>query len=237
MSVLFVDKPSGITSFDVIRELRKKGFPRKMWHAGTLDPLASGLMILCTEKDTKKISEFVGLEKSYQTTIDFSRDSDTWDKDKREREEQYKVVTPESKKEKKQKGIEKDGNVVVAPSLSDIQETLDTIVGTYMLPLTPFSAKKVDGKKLYEYAREGNPIFMDIPMTVISYEIIDYSFPLLELKLTVGSWTYIRSIAHWLGQQFGLGGILTALRRTSIGDYDIKRAKPLDALSYESDSP
>lgn len=90
-----------------------------------------------------------------------------------------------------------------------------------MLPLTPFSAKKIDGKKLYEHARQGNLIQQERLMKVNSFKIIEYAFPILKVELDVGSGTYIRSIAHRLGKQYGLGGILTALRRTSIGEYSL----------------
>lgn len=198
-----------------------------MWHAGTLDPLASGLLIVCSDADTKRISEFMGMEKIYQTTIDLSRDSDTWDTDIREREKEYNVVEQKGEKEKKQKGIEKDRGFVPAPSEEEINDFLQSIHGTHDLQLTPFSAKKVDGKKLYEYAREGNPKFLTVPMTIKGHEILSYQFPLLQLELHVGKWTYIRSIAHYIGQHFLLGWIVTQLRRTHIGVYDVKDAENL----------
>jgi tRNA pseudouridine55 synthase len=94
-------------------------------------------------------------------------------------------------------------------------------LGVSQRPLTPFSAKKVKGKKLYEYAREWNPLFIDCDMELIWFTIKQYSFPELVIELHVWSGTYIRSIAHWLGEQFGLGGILTALHRSKVGDIEI----------------
>ncbi|USN57362.1 MAG: hypothetical protein H6766_02710 [Candidatus Peribacteria bacterium] len=91
---------------------------------------------------------------------------------------------------------------VPAPNEQAIDEFLQSLHGTHDLPLTPFSAKKVDGKKLYEYAREGNPKFLNVPMTIKGHEIVSYHFPLLQLELHVGKGTYIRSIAHYLGQHF-----------------------------------
>ena len=213
--ILLIDKPTGISSMDIIRILRKQWYPRKMWHAGTLDPLATGLMIICTEKDTKQINNFVWLDKTYLATIDFSQKSDTWDTEYRKEHEQLDVA-----------------NLTAIPQ-EEIESTLDTIIGTHDLPLTPFSAKKVDGKKLYEYARAGDPIFMDVPMTLVSYNVISYNFPVLEIELRVWSGTYIRSIAHRLGKQHGLGGILTWLRRTSVGEFDVNDAKPLDVSDRE----
>ena len=124
------------------------------------------------------------MDKTYIATIDFSQKSDTWDTQYREYHEQL------------------DPETLQAPSLEAINELLQNKLGTTPFPLTPFSAKKVDGKKLYEYAREGNPIFMDVDMTVHSFKIVSYSFPQLELEISVGSGTYIRSIAHRIGEQF-----------------------------------
>jgi tRNA pseudouridine55 synthase len=107
------------------------------------------------------------------------------------------------------------------PPLSQIEEILWSLIGTPQLPLTPFSAKKFEGKKLYEYAREWKPIFLTIPMTIYGYKLIDYQFPILKLKLHVGSGTYIRSIAYRIGTQIGGDAILTSLRRTSIWPYSL----------------
>lgn len=229
MWVHLIDKPTGITSFDVIRQLRRQWYPRKMWHAGTLDPLASGLLIVCSEKDTKRISEFMWLDKIYQTTIDLSLATDTRDTDKREREEKYQVVSHGQRV-----GIEKEGTFVPAPTEEEIVASFTSIRGTHDLPLTPFSAKKVDGKKLYEYARNGNPLFMDVPMTVHNFTITSYQFPLLTMECEVGKGTYIRSLAHWIGQQFWLGGTVTMLRRTHIGHHSVEDAERL-TLQKNSD--
>jgi len=211
---LAVDKPQWITSYDVIRRL-KRLFPKKtkIGHSGTLDPMATWLLIIAVYKDTKRLHEFLGADKSYETTIDFSKMSDTWDMDYWEKYEEYRV----------------DNNEILindvrkpAPTLDNIQSKLDTLIPSATLPLTPFSAKKKNGKKLYELARAGVEVNESREMVVNSYEIISYDFPVLKIKLDVGSWTYIRSIGYRLGQEFGLGGILTRLRRTTIGAVDIK---------------
>lgn len=201
---LLIDKPQGYTSFDIIRKL-KKLFPRKtkIGHAGTLDPLATGLLLVAIWSSTKRLKHFVWLDKIYVATIDFSKKSDTWDMEYWKEFEQL------------------DTENLSAPSLEDITALLEGKLGISRRPLTPFSAKKVRGKKLYEYAREGNPIFIDSDMELLEYEVIKYDFPLLQLKLHVWSGTYIRSIAHWIGEQLGLGGILTWLRRTSVGEWSL----------------
>lgn len=221
--LLLINKPSWITSHDAISAVKKhlrqpardaiteeersagiKPPKIKIWHAGTLDPLASGLMIAATDKDTKLLHSLTGSDKTYETTIDFSQRSDTRDLDYRKLLEPIDPSTYED-----------------VPTLSQIEEILDTCIGTPELPLTPFSAKKLDGKKLYEYAREWKPIFLTIPMTIYGYKLLDYQFPLLKLKLHVGSGTYIRSIGHRLGTQVGGDAILTSLKRISIGDYSL----------------
>jgi tRNA pseudouridine55 synthase len=124
---LLVDKPKGITSFDVIRVLRRTLDIKKIGHSGTLDPMATGGMILATDQDTKKLTGLIGLDKSYEAIIDLSKTSDTWDADYREQYEEIKV--------------EKQ------PSKEEIEILLKSLVPEYLLPLPPFSAKKKDGKK------------------------------------------------------------------------------------------
>lgn len=201
---LLIDKPTWYTSFDVIHKI-KKLFPKKtkIGHAGTLDPLATWLLIIAIDKDTKRLPEFVWLDKEYIATIDFSKTSDTWDSDYRKVYEELDIWS------------------LATPSIEDIQKVLNSKIGVSSRPLTPFSAKKVRGKKLYEYARAGEPIFIDCDMELLWYEILDYDFPLLQIKLHVWSGTYIRSITHWLGEQFGVWGILTSLRRTKVGTFHL----------------
>ena len=225
--LLLINKPSGITSHDAISAVKKhlrapardalsdeersagiKPPKIKIWHAGTLDPMASWLMIAATDKDTKLLHSLTGSDKTYETTIDFSRASDTWDLDYRKEIRDIDPVVYEE-----------------LPSLSQIEDILHTLIGTPQLPLTPFSAKKVDGKKLYEYAREWNPIFLTVPMTIYGYKILDYVFPLLKLQLHVGSGTYIRSIGHRLGTQIGWDAVLAFLQRLSIWEYSLDDIK------------
>ncbi len=198
---LLINKPSWYTSYDLIHKI-KKLFPRKtkIWHAGTLDPLATGLMLIAIWSDTKKLSQYVGLSKTYLATIDLSQESDTRDTHYRSYHKQLDIST------------------LQMPKIQQIHSLLQDKIWVSRWPLTPFSAKKIAGKKLYEYAREGNPKFIDCDMELLSYEIVSYEFPVLQLRLDVWSGTYIRSIAHWLGSQLWLGGILTALHRESVGE-------------------
>jgi len=195
--------------------------------------MATGLMLIWIGKGTKKLHELQGLGKTYQTMIDFAKMSDTWDLDYWDEYEEYEERDMKMKKDGEKlrkvegwssviKGILKNGERIKAPTVEAIQNKLDEICPVGVLPLTPFSAKKKNGKKLYELARKGEMIVEDEEMKIHRSEVLDYSFPELKLELEVGSWTYIRSIGYWLGQQFGLWGILTQLRRTVIWVYKIK---------------
>lgn len=190
----------------------------KVGHAGTLDPMATGLLIVAIGKDTKRLREFVGLDKTYLATIDFSKKSDTRDMDFWKEFEEL----PHCKDGLLTHPLEgEEKNICTsAPSKQQIQEKFESILGYHPIPLTPFSAKKWKGKKLYEYAREGNPLFINIDMQLIDFEILDYSFPELKIKFHVGSGAYIRSYAHWIGEQFWLWWILTSLERVSIWPYN-----------------
>ncbi|HMS90812.1 MAG TPA: hypothetical protein PKC87_01200 [Candidatus Absconditabacterales bacterium] len=216
--LLAVDKPARITSFDVIR-IFKRHFPKqKIGHSGTLDPMATGLMILAFDKDTKKLTELIGLDKSYIATIDFSKLTDTWDMEIWEKIINYELYIKNGKKI----GIEMENGMVESPTLGEIQRKLDKLIPEYELPLPAFSAKKIAGKKSYDEARAGTIREENKIMKIHSYEILNYDFPILQLKIRVGSGTYIRSIAYRLGQQLGMGGTLIQLRRTSIGNRDIE---------------
>jgi len=202
--IRYISKPRGFTSYDLIHKI-KKLHPRKtkIGHAWTLDPLATGLMIVATGKDTKRLKHFVWLDKVYEATIDFSKKSDTRDVDYRK---EFDQLATESLK---------------VPSQDDIMKLLDSKLWRWLWPLTPFSARKIKGKKLYEYAREGNPIFLDSEMQLLWYEILEYAFPELKIQLHVWSGTYIRSIAHRIWEQLWLWGILTALHRSKVGDIEL----------------
>ena len=201
--LIIVDKPKWISSFDVIRVLKRELWEKKIWHSWTLDPLATGLMLIWTWNDTKRLNDLIWLDKSYETIIDFSKKSDTRDMWYRDYYEEINVKWKEI-------------------PLDEIKSKLDSIVPEYELPLTPFSAKKKDWKKLYDLARKWEQIVENRLMKTSGYEVLDYDFPELRLRLDVWSWTYIRSIWHWLGEQFWLGWILTMLRRIRVWDYKLE---------------
>ena len=202
--LIAVDKPSCISSFDVVRVLKRELGEKKIWHSWTLDPMATWLMLIWTGDDTKRLNDLIWLDKSYETIIDFSKKSDTWDMGYREYFEEINVEWKDI-------------------PLQDIKSKLDSLIPEYELPLTPFSAKKKDWKKLYDLARRWEQIIENRLMKTYWYEILDYKFPELKLRLDVWSWTYIRSIWHWLGNQFGLWWILIMLRRIRVGEYELSK--------------
>jgi tRNA pseudouridine55 synthase len=205
--LIAVDKPKWMTSFDIIRALKRELSEKKIWHSWTLDPMATGLLLIGTSKDTKQLHHLTWLDKEYITTIDFSKMSDTRDMD-------YREIYNEL-----------DINTLNKPTIEQIKNKLDSIIPQWNLPLTPFSAKKKNWKKLYELARKGEQIIENKTMKISWYKIINYNFPTLELKLNVWSGTYVRSIWYWLWQQLSqnwkLGWILTSLRRISIQDHKL----------------
>ena len=214
------DKPSGISSFDVVKIIRTH-FQDKVGHSGTLDPMASGLMILGVGKGTKSLTALIGMDKSYETVIDFSLLTDTRDASFWEKEERFEVIT-----EGEKQFLKKEWNLIPAPELSQILGLLNSVCyqegKEVLLPLPTFSAKKQNGKRMYKDARKWTAEIINKAMKLYNFEVLDYSFPLLKLSCDVGSGAYIRSIGYWLGQQLGLGGALIELKRTTIGPRNLQ---------------
>jgi tRNA pseudouridine55 synthase len=219
--ILLIDKPFGMTSFDVIRILRKKTGIRKFGHAGTLDPLASGLMILGVEKGTKRLTEFIKLDKEYVAKIRLGERRATGD------------LEGEVVEEKEIQEIFSD---------EKLSSTLASLVGTHILPVSAYSAIKVDGIPMYKRARaaakkgehaEGVPARA---MTVYAAELLLH-YPsvvdgkkryVVSIRFHVASGVYIRSLGEYLGKLLGYPATLEALRRTKIGTYT-----HTDAISLE----
>lgn len=208
--ILFIDKPVGITSFDVIRLLRKQRGIRKMGHAGTLDPRASGLMIIATGDDTKKLTYFLKLPKVYETEVLVGESRDTGDLEGTIIEE------------------------VAVPVLEErnVKEVVESMTGVLALPVPKYSAIKKDGKPLYAYAREGKEV--DIPIKKMEVRDAVYKGMkregdrvLVDIVFDVGSGTYIRSLAEEVGRRLGYPATVKSLRRISIGDYRVEDAEKI----------
>jgi len=202
--ILLFDKPIYWTSFDLVNKVR--GMIRSMMkikkikvgHAGTLDPLATGLMIICTGKFTKKIEEFSNLDKEYIATIHLGETTPSFDL-----ETEVDNIYPTDH---------------ITPEL--VQKTLEGFLGDQLQVPPMYSAKFIDGKRAYEYARKG--VDMNLVPVKVSFrkiELLDFSLPDVKIKLTCSKGTYIRSFARDFGKKLGSGAYLSALQRSSIGSY------------------
>jgi len=226
-----VNKPQWVTSYDVVDKFKRIFYWEKIWHSGTLDPMATGLLIIAIKREsTKHLGKLLWMDKTYITEIDFSILTDTWDMDYYDTMEKYnfksrldwKKIIKEEIVNNRKKIKYYDFWLKSNPDLFEIKKKLDLLIPEFELPLTMFSAKKKDWKKLYELARQGIDLKLQQIMKVNSYEILDYNFPKLKLKLNVGSGTYIRSIWYWLWKQLWLGWTLTMLHRESIWSFKLK---------------
>ncbi len=214
--LLLIDKPSGMTSHDVVDAVRRIAKTRAVGHAGTLDPFATGLLILGINKATKWLTAMVGLDKTYEATLTLGATSDSFDCDG--------VITPWSKPLRQL-------------TVDDIEPALQSYRGTYEQLAPLFSAKKIQGKKLYDLARAGTATESMRPrklITVHALSLRSYIAPELALFVHCSSGTYIRSLADDLGRSLDVGAYLSALRRTSIGPYPVTQSVALNALTTEN---
>lgn len=213
--LLLIDKPAGMTSHDVVDRVRRVFKTRKVGHAGTLDPFATGLLIVGIEGATKQLTGLVGLDKTYEATARLGATSTTFD--------------PE--------GDITESNTSAIPTLEEIEQALGAFRGGYDQLAPLHSAKKIGGKKLYELARKGTATEEMRPSKHVSIDelvVTRYEWPELDFRVSSSSGTYIRSLADDIGRKLGCGGYLTALRRTRIGSYDIKDAVTLQELDSQT---
>jgi tRNA pseudouridine55 synthase len=204
--IIFVDKPSGMSSFGAVARVRRiltqrEGHKVKVGHTGTLDPFATGLLILLAGKATKKAPELTKKDKVYEATIRLGATSTTGD--------------PEGE-------ITETGAKL--PTREEIEAVLPQFRGEIQQTPPAFSAIKVNGQRAYKLARAGKEV--EIPsrtVTIYELEIMSYDAPLLKIRTHVSSGTYIRTLAEDLGKALGCGAYCTELRRTKIADYDIAK--------------
>ncbi len=208
---LLVDKPSGPTSHDVVDMTRRALRTRKVGHAGTLDPFASGLLLIAVGRMTKEISKFVGLDKEYLAKLKLGAKSDTMDRTGKIEQKECAAVSEEA----------------FAAVLERFRGEIDQLPPMY-------SAKKIGGRKLYELAREGKEIERKpVRVTIHTLELLSYSWPYAELRVRVSSGTYIRALADDIGTALGCGAYLEELRRTKIGAFDVKDAADPKSITTE----
>jgi tRNA pseudouridine55 synthase len=201
--ILVVDKPLGWSSMDVVRHVRKAAGFVKTGHAGSLDPLATGVVVTCIGNATRHVERIMDLPKVYATKIDLSAFTATDDREG-EREE-VAVETP--------------------PDEAAVRAVLETFVGDIQQVPPQYSAVHVGGKRAYKLARQGQTVQIE-PRTVHveSIELVSYEWPMLEILVECGKGTYVRSMARDIGMALGTGGHLASLRRTAVGDYTIDKA-------------
>ena len=211
--VLFIDKPLNWTSFDVVNKIRKSlrqnlGIQKiKVGHAGTLDPLATGLMIICTGRATKQIVQYQDLDKAYDARIRLGSTTPSFDLETLvDKTYPWEHITRE----------------MVEDVLAGLSGEQDQVPPAY-------SAKSIGGKRAYEMARKGKEVELRKQHVTISrMEIISFDPPDLSIHVECSKGTYIRSLARDLGRGLGSGGHLTALRRTRVGPYPLSKAVPLE---------
>ncbi|MHA4807648.1 tRNA pseudouridine(55) synthase TruB [Flavitalea flava] len=206
--VLLLDKPLHWTSFDVVRKIRGMVRVKKVGHAGTLDPLATGLLILCTGKFTKKINEYMAREKEYTGCITLGATTPTFDLESQPQDlKDYSAVTSES-----------------------LQTVLEKFSGEIWQVPPIHSAIKKEGKRVYELARKGVDVKLDPrKVTIREFEITRFELPVIEFRVVCTTGTYIRSLANDVGAALGCGGHLSRLCRTRIGEFRIE-----DAMNMET---
>ena len=205
--IVLIHKEADWTSFDAVKKIRSFLRVKKAGHAGTLDPFATGLLIIGVARGTKRLQEFSGLDKSYRAVIHFGVETDSYDR------------TGEVVARKDTTGLE----------YRQIEEAISSLRGEISQLPPMYSAKKVNGVRLYKLARKKKEVERQ-PVTVRIYKskIVSWQAPLLTLDLTVSKGTYIRSYAHDLGQKLGIGAHLQELTRTAIGPYKLEAAFTID---------
>ena len=210
--VLLINKPLRWTSFDVVKKIRNLVCIKKVGHAGTLDPLASGLLIICTGKFTKKINQYMAQEKEYTGSFTLGATTPTFD------------LESEPQNFKSIENITEE----------DISAEMHPFIGEIMQIPPAHSAIKVDGKRLYESARQGKDVKPEArKITIKEFEItninpIAIGLPVLHFKVVCSTGTYIRSLAYDFGKALGCGAYLSSLCRTRIGEFTLNEAMTIE---------
>lgn len=210
--VLLIDKPLQWTSFDMVKKVRWLTKIMKVGHAGTLDPLATGLLIICTGKFTKQINDYMGMKKEYTGSLVLGATTASYDLE--QEPENFKSID--------------------SITAAQILETTNQFIGTIFQLPPQHSAIKKDGKRLYESARQGIEVKVDPrQITIEAFEITKIDLPTIEFRVVCSTGTYIRSLVHDFGQALGVGAYMSGLRRTKIGDFNVQDAMQWEDLEKE----
>lgn len=218
--VLLIDKPLGWTSFDVVNKLRYriKDYHQvkkvKVGHAGTLDPLATGLLIICTGRKTKSLESYQGQEKEYTGTFELGRETPSYDGEtETSREYDISAITKEQ-----------------------LLKTAGTFVGVQQQVPPAYSAKRVKGKRAYEFARKEQEVeIKPVRVNIMEFELTRIEWPQVDFRVVCEKGVYIRSLAHDFGKYLNNGAVLTSLQRTRIGDFYVEEAYNLFDLVKKFD--
>lgn len=210
--VLLINKPLRWTSFDAVRKIRNVVRTKKVGHAGTLDPLATGLLIVCTGKFTKKINDYMAQEKEYTGTITLGATTPTYD------------LESEPENFKPTNHLSFDG----------LKKATEAFTGQILQTPPAHSAIKQGGKRVYELARQGMEVKLEPrPVTVSVFEITGVEMPVVHFRVVCSTGTYIRSLANDYGAALGTGGYLSGLCRTRIGSFLLGDAKTIEEFETE----
>lgn len=210
--ILLIDKPVEWTSFDVVRKIRNLIKIKKVGHAGTLDPLATGLLIVCTGRFTKKINEYMAQEKEYTGTLTLGATTPTYDLESEPRN--FKDLT------------------VISEEL--IANATKQFIGEIMQVPPAHSAIKIGGKRVYELSRQGKEVVIEPrKITIMQFDIEKIEMPVVHFRVICSTGTYIRSLAHDFGAALGCGAYLSGLCRTRIGAYKLEDAKSIQEWEDE----
>jgi tRNA pseudouridine55 synthase len=209
-SVLLVNKPLGWTSFDVVKKLRNALKVKKIGHAGTLDPLATGLLIVCTGQQTKAIGQYQDMKKTYTGQLVIGKTTPSVDLETAfDRETSYSHITP-----------------------FNILQLAQTFVGDILQVPPVYSAIKINGTRAYQQARKGDqPILQPRQVTIEAFTIISMDLPVVNFEVTCSKGTYIRSLVRDMGEKLGVGAYLSQLCRTQIGPYTLQDAYEIEAFT------
>jgi tRNA pseudouridine55 synthase len=214
--LLLVDKPAGWTSFDVVNKLRRAYGGLKMGHAGTLDPIATGLLIICTGRKRKEIEQFMGLDKEYAATMRLGITTASYD-----------TETPVLKE-----------RPTASITEEDVRATAEGFIGVQQQLPPMWSAVKKDGRRLYELARKGIEVERATREVRIGPLSVDrVAIPEVVMTVACSKGTYIRTLVYDIGERLGCGATMTALRRTKIGPYRIEDARTVEELVERAREP
>jgi tRNA pseudouridine55 synthase len=205
--VLLINKPIEWTSFDAVRKIRNTIRIKKVGHAGTLDPLATGLLIICTGKFTKKINEYMAKEKEYTGTFTLGAITPTYDLESQPIDfKPTEGITPEM-----------------------IRDATNRFTGPILQVPPAHSAIKLEGKRVYELARQGKEVKLEPrPVTITEFEITGIEMPVVSFRVVCSTGTYIRSLANDFGNALGCGAYLSSLCRTRIGEHKLEQAMSIE---------